>query len=198
MPDAYGEATYDEWVAAGKPHPPPHSYKEVLLRETAYKHSIRRLVETGLGWGRMVRPTVKDFDEIISIERDQELYRKGVEEFGDDLSVRLFHGDSSVLLAGIILELDGSVLFWLDAHGADGSPVLSELSTILSRGKVGDGDVVMVDDLRCFGIEPGWPLLEEVQKTIREYRPEWVMKMEYDVLTAHRSTNGENCTVDQK
>ena len=190
MPDAYGDATIVEWVAAGRPHPPPHSYKEALVRETAYKLSIRRLVETGLGWGRMVRAIVRDFDEVVTIERDENLYRDGVEEFSGTENVRLFHGDSSALLPAIILEMDGACLFWLDAHGADGSPILSELSAILSRGKAGNGDVVMVDDVRCMGVEPGWPALSEVCAPIKAHRPEWIVTIKHDVLIAHRSTNG--------
>jgi len=190
MPDAYGDSTYEEWTAEGKPHPPPHSYKEVLLREMAQKLSIGRFVETGLGWGRMIRAVKDGFDSVISIERDIGLYQKGVEEFKDDLNIRLFNGDSSVLLAAILLEIEGSCLFWLDAHGADGSPVISELSTILSRGEIGDGDCVMVDDLRCFGAEPGWPPLEDIRSVIEKFKPDWVMSERLDVLVAYSPLNG--------
>ncbi len=191
MPDAYGDATMIEWLEDGKPVPPPHIYKEVRVREVAKRLSIRRFMETGYGWGRMIRAIAKDFDEIMTIERDDKLYQKAFEEFADAGHVRLFRGDSSTLLPAIILELDGPCLFWLDAHGEDGSPVISELRSVLSRGKVGDRDAVMIDDLRCFGVEPGWPSLEEVCATINEYRPDWTVRIESDVLTTHGPTNGD-------
>ena len=190
MLDKYGDATLSEWVAVGRPHPPPHSYKEALVREVAQKLSIRRFVETGFGWGRMVRAVIDDFDEVVSIESDQKLYLDGVEEFKDQQNVRLFRGDSCVLLPAIILELDGSCLFWLDAHDAGGSLVLSEIAAVLSRGKSGDGDVVMIDDVRCMGTEPGWPTLSEVCASLRVSRPEWNVTVERDIIVAHRPTNG--------
>ena len=190
MPDGYGDMTLSEWEAAGCPSPPPHAYKVRRVLEIAERLGIRRMLETGYGYGRMARDVVGKFDEFSSIERDDAAYLNATREFKDDARVRLFLGDSSVLLPAIIMELDGPYLFWLDAHGADGSPVLSELEAVLSRGRAGDADVVLVDDVRRMGNEPGWPTLEAVCSAFSGRRPGWVINVERDVITAHRPTNG--------
>jgi predicted O-methyltransferase YrrM len=162
-----------------------HADKEVVVRGAAEKFAIRQLVETGFGEGMMVRDVAKLFDKITSIELDQERYRKGVEEFGHEPSIHLLCGDSAELLPAIVRELEGACLFWLDAHMDDTSPIISELHAVLSRGGAGDGDVVIVDDLRFLGRD-GWPSVAEVLKTILTHYPEWTIKMQDDVLTAHR------------
>ena len=190
MPDGYGDMTLSEWEAAGCPSPPPHAYKVRRVLEIAERLGIRRMLETGYGYGRMARDVVGKFDEFSSIERDDAAYLNATRELKDDARVRLFLGDSSVLLPAIIMELDGPHLFWLNAHGADGSPVLSELEAVLSRGRAGDADVVLVDDVRRMGNEPGWPTLDAVCSAFHRRRPGWVINVERDAITAHRPANG--------
>ena len=67
-------------------------------------------------------------------------------------------------------------VFWLDAHYSRGGapsakgkydpPLMFELSSILALGD--PRHVVLIDDARCCGAEPGWPTLEEIERAVAD------------------------------
>src|SRR3954471_3406710 len=77
--------------------------------------------------------------------------------------------------------------FWLDAHFSHGNtargdvntPVLSELATVLARGR--GGDVILVDDARELG-QPGWPNEQELRDFARARDPERMIKIAQNIV----------------
>jgi|KBSSwiStaDraftv2_1062776.scaffolds.fasta_scaffold02762_1 hypothetical protein len=84
--------------------------------------------------------------------------------------IKCYEGDSGVLLGGILDDLQhngtSAVNFWLDGHwskgptskaGAYETPIVPELETISARRNNFLKLVVAIDDVRCFGNDPGYP-----------------------------------------
>lgn len=78
----------------------------------------------------------------------------------------------------ILLErIKTPCLFWLDGHysagvtarGEKDTPIVEELSHIFSSSDI--GHVIVVDDARCFGVEPGYPTVEELSEFVKARRP---------------------------
>jgi hypothetical protein len=165
-----------DWQAAGRPVPPPHSVKQRVLREYAAAYRLRVFVETGTYFGDMVAAMLGRFDEIYSIELSGQLHEHARERFRGRPHVHLFLGDSARLLPGILDRLPGPALFWLDGHysgditarGDRETPILDELDHIYSRPA--RGHVVVIDDARCFGVDPAYPARAEVEALVRRRR----------------------------
>ena len=127
--------------------------------------NIDYFVETGTLHGdsiEYVRNNSKPLKKYISFEVMKSLSKKAADRFKDDSRVEIIHGDSAELLSNTIKDLDGNILFWLDAHfpGADvgeriygdesdpnrNLPLRSEISAIKERaGKY--HDIIIIDDL---------------------------------------------------
>lgn len=134
-----------------------------------YKDTSTVFVETGTWCGHGINNAIESgFDEIHSIELDVDLYKMNVETFKNNSSVKLYCGDSSVILYDVIKHIDKRMLFWLDGHysgeGTAQSNILQEyefplIYEIQQIGKHHIKDhIILVDDLRCF------PSYEEQKK----------------------------------
>lgn len=161
-----------EWERAGKPAPPPHTVKQRALRELAHRYGMKTLVETGTFYGDMVEAMRADFDHIYSVELSKDLYDRARIRFASCHNVTLLHGDSAVEISGILKQLRGPALFWLDGHYSAGetargpkeTPVLEELQHILTDRDL--NHVVVIDDARNFGMDPAYPSLPELVKFV--------------------------------
>lgn len=166
-----------EWERNGKPAPPPHVVKQQNLRHIAQQHSLKTLIETGTYYGDMVDALKFDFEKIYSIELSDELYRQAVRRFAGQPNVELIHGDSGRVLKELLGRIKSPCLFWLDGHysagvtarGEKDTPIVEELSHIFSSPDI--GHVIVVDDARCFGVEPGYPTVEELSEFVKARRP---------------------------
>jgi hypothetical protein len=74
--------------------------------------------------------------------------------------VKLFHGDSSEVLAREVPGLGRPTTFWLDAHDDSDAhrptPVCAEVEAILrALGGIGE-HVILIDDVRMFGLPGRW------------------------------------------
>jgi hypothetical protein len=175
------------WERQGRPVPPPHSVKQQVLREFSDRYGLRILVETGTYYGDMVAAMMPQFDAIYSIELSAELHQKARRRFRRSGKTTLINGDSAVALAAIVRELDQPTLFWLDGHysggetarGASDTPVVAELKQILSCGT---GNVIIIDDARLFGTNPGYPTLEEVNSLVKGWHPDLDVEVELDSI----------------
>ncbi len=165
-----------EWKKQGKPVPPPHIVKQRLLREYAKKYNLRILVETGTFYGEMVDAMKPYFDLVYSIELSRELYEKATIRFKKAKSVQLMHGDSGIELGKLMDKINQAALFWLDGHysagitakGEKDTPIFEELSHILNAAD--RRHVIIVDDVHCFGSNPGYPSVEELSAFIKSKR----------------------------
>jgi hypothetical protein len=141
--------------------------KRRLLRETAQRHGLRILVETGTYMGETAWALRDAFDRVETIELEPTLARLARVRFARTPTVRTHEGDSAAVLPRILASLDEPALFWLDAHPstdrtAHGGPIplRAELSAIASHAV--DGHVILVDDVRYLGTE-GYPSRKELE-----------------------------------
>lgn len=173
------------------PIPPPHPYKVAVVRSYARRFRTPVLVETGTYLGQMVRRVRRSFKRIWSVELDDALFARASELFQSETHINIVHGDSSAVLPEILRAEAGPILFWLDGHWSGGvtargnldTPIIAELSAVLSRS--GDRDVILIDDAREFG-KGDYPSLSTVKAMIKEKRPRWQVEIRNDVLRAHR------------
>jgi len=169
--------TVREWERSGRPAPPPHVVKQMNLRAIARQRGLKTLVETGTYYGAMIEALRGDFDTIYSIELSEELHRQAVLRFADQAHVELIHGDSGQALKALLERIKMPSLFWLDGHYSAGvtargdkdTPIVEELSHIFSAPDI--GHVIYVDDARCFGVEPGYPTIDDLRTFVKAHRP---------------------------
>lgn len=146
----------EQWIKQGKPVPPPHAYKQQVIKEHLDKYGAHILVETGTYKGEMVEACKGYFKKVISIELNQKLYEAAKAKFEQDTHVVIYQGDSSDVLPRILAQVDEKCLFWLDGHYSCGNtskgklntPIMQELATIF--GHRVEGHVILIDDARCF------------------------------------------------
>jgi hypothetical protein len=165
-----------EWQRKGRPIPLPHMAKQRILREYAQRYGLRVLVETGTYFGDMVEAMKANFDRIYSVELSRDLHEKAMIRFKGIHNIELIHGDSSIELERIMAKINQPTLFWLDGHwsggvtarGAKDTPVHDELRHILNAAD--RGHVIIIDDARCFGTDPGYRSIEELSEFIKSKR----------------------------
>lgn len=127
-----------------------------LMRE----FGLQAFIETGLYQGdSLMWAWESGFQQLVSIE----ISKGNIKEFKKqhpNLVVNLMHGSSADLLEDAILSVGARpILFWLDAHSVPETPVLKELSAI---NKHSPDCVIMIDDVRLFGVQGNWPPLKFV------------------------------------
>ncbi|MCO6451348.1 MAG: hypothetical protein J5I90_11225 [Caldilineales bacterium] len=179
---------FHAWEAQGRPVPPPHLYKQQIIKLYANAFGLRTLVETGTYAGDMVEAMKRHFDRIYSIELSAPLYARASKRFEGQPHIEIIHGDSGKELAKIMLRLDRPALFWLDGHHCggltaqrdNGTPLLDELHHIL--GAAIAGHVILIDDMREFGQDPNYPQLDEVRALINSYQPARLIAAEHDIM----------------
>lgn len=175
-----------EWERRGRTVPVPHLIKQQSIREIAEQRSLETFVETGTYYGDMVEAMRDHFSRLFSIELGEELYEKARKRFVGQKKIEIIHGDSGVELGKLLPRLDRPALFWLDGHysagvtarGETDTPIYEELTHILSSQQ--SGHVVVIDDARCFGVEPGYPTISELSSFIRARRPDAIIEIEND------------------
>jgi len=195
MPSALVESYYNlrrrrefnEWVAKGRPVPPPHYYKKRLVLEYAKRYRLSTLVETGTYMGDMVEACRRRFNAVFSIEIDTTLYQQAKERFRSHAHVTIVQGDSAEVLPGILEKVKEPCLFWLDGHYSGGvtgkgereTPIDSELRHIRRHGR---RDVILIDDARCFIGANDYPTIEELRTRVEELWPGHRFEIADDII----------------
>jgi hypothetical protein len=163
---------YRVWLRNGQPAPPPHRVKQLVIEEYQAAYQIRTLVETGTFRGDMIMAQLPYFQQIVSIEVAEGLYRQAVKRFSGKPQVRLIQGDSGQVLKSLVPTLAQPALFWLDGHysGGDTSfgethcPVYQELDAILASPV---SHLILIDDARLFDGTNDYPTLAALENHIR-------------------------------
>lgn len=146
------------------------------------------LIETGTYLGDTVSSMLGVFEEVISIELSDELFKKASERFSGNNRVRLFHGNSADgLHEAALFACEKNPVIWLDAHWSGGNtaradtntPVIAELKAI--ELAVDNNSIIVIDDIRYFIDIPhgfdvheanyGYPKLVEIVEIINEMWP---------------------------
>ena len=176
------------WERQGRPVPPPHVVKQRTINVLAERFGLTMLVETGTYYGDMVEAMKRRFSQIYSIELSRELCERAAKRFHGDGNVKIIHGDSGTELGKLVREIDQPALFYLDGHysagitarGAKDTPIYEELAHIFDTQN--RKHVIVIDDARCFGKDPGYPSLRELREFIRSKRPDVEIEVEDDSI----------------
>ncbi len=149
----------------------PAVRKRQRLVQILRDHALSVAVETGTFLGDTAAALSRHCEQVITIELHPRLAALARLRFTDNPRVSVVEGDSGLLLPKIVAELDRPTLFYLDGHySGDGTalsaPLLNELSAIIDGAK--KGSVVVIDDLRCIGVDPDYPSLTQTITMLQE------------------------------
>jgi hypothetical protein len=177
---------YLYWILRGRPSRSPHLLKQRVVREYGQKFGLKTLVETGTYYGEMVAATKDYFDRIYSIEFVPALAERAKGKFARDEHIRIFCGDSRVMLPEVLALLTGPALFWLDAgyYGwvgkqGDQQRLSAELEMILSHPH---SHIILLDDARGLTGRDGIPSAGDVTSHVESKFPQRAVKVEYDIM----------------
>lgn len=164
--------------------------KQKTVREYGERFGLRTLVETGTYYGEMVAAMKRRFERIYSIEFVPELAERGQRKFAGDPHIRIFCGDSRLVMPEVLALLDGPALFWLDAgyYGwigkqGDQQRLSAELEMILSHPFA---HIILLDDARGLTGRDGVPSVADVKSYVESTFPQRAVKVEYDILRITR------------
>lgn len=168
--------------------PPPHIFKQEIIREYANKYNLKILVETGTYLGDMVAAQKKYFTQIYSIELDYELWKQAKRRFKNHKNITILQGDTSVILQEVVNQLNSPALFFLDGHYSGGitagkdlvCPIYNELKAIF-RSNI-KKKIILIDDARAFGSEKNYPSLNDLINFIKSYSPHLNVEIKHDII----------------
>jgi len=178
---------FSNWEKKGRPVPPPHYIKQLVILEHKKKFSINILVETGTYMGDMVHAMEKKFEKIYSIELGHDLWTAAVDRFKNKKHITILLGDSGKVLHDIIPEIKKRAIFWLDGHysagitakGEKNCPIFEELDAIFSSSL---NHILLIDDARCFDGTGDYPTIEELSKYILSRKGNSKININDDVI----------------
>jgi len=104
------------------------------------------------------------------------------------LKIKIYYGDSALILPKLIKKINSRSLFWLDAHhsmgitskGTTETPILKELKSI-SRDKI-KNHVILVDDARDFKGVGDYPTIKKVKQFVKKNFSDYKTKIESDII----------------
>lgn len=152
--------------------PLPHALKQAVVRGYLRDRNIHTFIETGTYRGDMAAAMRRRCDEVHTIELDPTLAAKAQGRFRYWRKVRVYQGDSALVLPSILNQLSRPALLWLDAHysggatarGSTDTPLAYELEQALPHAYV---DTVLIDDARHLGTSD-YPTLERIHAIASE------------------------------
>jgi hypothetical protein len=179
---------YWYWILRGRPARSPHLLKQKVVREYGERFGLQTLVETGTYYGEMVVAMKSHFDRIYSIECVPTLADRAARKFARDEHIRIYCGDSRVVMREVLALLRGPALFWLDAgyYGWVGIRTMNneqrlsaELEMILSHPYP---HVILLDDARGLTGRDGIPSVGDVKAYVESKFPERSVEVEFDIM----------------
>jgi hypothetical protein len=151
-------------------------------------YQLSTLVETGTFLGDTPCSLRNVFEEIHTVELSPILASLAKERFKRLARIHVHHGDGTKVLPSLLKQLSRPTLFWLDGHFSGGITAQGELNTpicgeveIIAR-QCDVRFVMLIDDARCFGLEPGYPTLNNFREQISILLPEAVFTVENDMI----------------
>lgn len=177
---------YWYWILRGRPERSPHLLKQKVVREYGEKFGLKILVETGTYYGEMVAAMKRHFDRIYSIEFVPELAERAQRKFAGEEHIKIFCGDSRVVIPEVLAVLKVPALFWLDAgyYGwigkqGDQQRLSAELEMILSHPLQ---HIILLDDARGLTGRDGVPSGGDVKAYVESTFPTRQVRVEHDIM----------------
>jgi len=176
------------WRREGRPSPPPHLIKRRVVKSYAKKYSLFTFIETGTYQGEMVDAMKNVCQNIYSIELSEMLYNQAKIKLSGVPNVNLIHGDSSIKLKELLININDRCLFWLDGHYSGGetaksdieTPIMEELKIIFTHSVT--GHIVLIDDARCFIGQNDYPTIDEIRSYVFQHQPKCIFKVKDDII----------------
>lgn len=177
-----------QWKRQGHPLPPPHVYKQGVIKDFASTYDIKIFVETGTFLGDMVAAQKSNFDIIFSIELSNELWLCAKKRFARYPNIIILHGDSGKVLKRVVPLLEKPSLFWLDGHYSGGitqkgdsvCPIYNELQAIFNSNI--KNHIILIDDARLFESDKDYPRLSDLLNFLKTQKPDCDIKIEFDII----------------
>lgn len=181
------EQEYKAWIKSGSPAPAHAMAKQKELLKYKNKFNIEVLIETGTCYGGTIDALKSNFKTLISIEISKELFHLAKIKFADFGHIKLYEGDSGVMLPQILQNINEKCLFWLDGHysgdntgkGDLNTPIFKELEAIYNNGK---HHIILIDDARLFIGKEDYPTLEELKAFVFKLNPKASIEVEIDII----------------
>lgn len=181
------ESVIEKWEKKGKPAPPPHIIKQLIIREYQASSRYKILVETGTYLGHMIETQKSIFDKVYSIELSPKYWKRAKQKFRNDANVVLIHGDSSEEMPNVLKDFNSPAIFWLDGHYSLGTakgnldcPIYGEIQAIFSDND--NNHILLIDDARDFNGTNDYPTISELKEYIELKRPNSSFEVKDDVI----------------
>ena len=156
------------------------------MREYGSRFGLKTLVETGTYYGEMVAAMKGHFERIHSIEFVPGLAERAQRKFAGYAHIRIFCGDSRVVIPEVLAFLTGPALFWLDAgyYGwvgkqGDQQRLSAELEMILSHPYP---HIILLDDARGLTGREGIPSVGDVTSYVKSKFPLRSVEVKHDIM----------------
>jgi hypothetical protein len=177
-----------QWEKDGRPIPAPDAVKQRIVKEFAKKYRRQILIETGTFMGDMIFAQRKYFKQIHTIELSEEYFMKAKKRFDKYSHIKIYQGDSPVVLETIMPKIKGRALFWLDAHysvdlfarGNSDCPLFAELDVIFAYND--KKHIILIDDARDFTGKGDYPTVGAVVEYFKQKAPSYQVKVEHDIF----------------
>lgn len=159
-------------------------------------------IETGTYKGNTALWASKHFNQVFTIELDEQRYRKTfsrISNMKESENIVFLHGNSKDQLKYVLDMINEPVVFWLDAHGLgkpeepttqeDEIPLMQELSVIFDwQQRTGNECVILIDDARLFLAPPPlpyhpeyWPSMGDIKEQFYKHE-NWIVNVAKDVI----------------
>ena len=168
---------------------------EALVLKLVQSRRTPNFVETGTFNGGTSLWASKHFRKVVTIEINPELSRAVANSPACPKNIEFLVGNSAVLIADVVMQLDGPAVFWLDGHycgpgTGDTSaecPIMDELAAL----RQAPGAIILIDDARCFFGPPPpphnplhWVNIDLIFRYFAEYFPNHTVTVHEDVIIA--------------
>ena len=175
---------------AGRVHGPAPITRRRHLRDLARERGARSFIESGTYRGDTVAFLAGEVARTWSIEIEPRLHAAAVSRFAGREDVTILHGDATEHVPRLLLhEASHPALVFLDGHWSGGitgrGDVVEPAVLILERLRghaLAPGTTVVVDDVRLFGAEDGFPTLEALLEAAEATFPGSSRTVELDAL----------------
>lgn len=176
------------------------SLRKDFLQELAVLFGHDIFIESGTCYGTTAMLAKDIFNEVHTIELEDNFYNKAVVNFAREKNVKIYHGDSGALLPSILKNLkQRNIIFWLDGHFSGGTtakghyntPIMAELQAIKESGIL--NGILLIDDICCFSpdtkelaeVACDYPTMNQVRNAILEINPGYIIIMYGDIAIAY-------------
>lgn len=167
-------------------------------------------VETGTYNGMNAKTIAPYFKQIHTIELSRELYEQARSTLAGVPNVSVYWDNSPAMIAKLAPQLEGHIMFWLDAHYSGENTAMSnddtndpeaitsirkELKIIKEKNLT--NCTILIDDMRGFGgiVDDiqflgcwAYPSVQEVCRLGREINPNFAFALLGDILLMYDST----------